>query len=115
MDFKKSFNIAFNELQKAINENRLNYFKKELLKVLEAKENHNNNVVSKAIEDYDNSMSKTLREVFGIEKGRLANIGEVREWKGKKYRKIAPGKWRPIYESETRGAKQSIRILKSKI
>lgn len=41
-------------------------------------------------------------------------VGTIREWKGKKYIKIAPGKWRPKYDSNSRGAKMSIAALKKK-
>ena len=109
---KASIIKSLNERQ---DKNKLEYFKKELTKVLEQAEKRENNAISKAIEDYDNSMAKTLLDEYGIQKARGYGIGTVREWKGEKYRKIAPGKWRKIYESNTRGAKQSIGIIKKKI
>lgn len=102
------------ELIKSLNKKKdveqLEYFKKELLKILKNKDNED---VSKAIEDYDNSIRKTYSEI-GIEKAGYG-IGTVRVWKGQKFRKIAPGKWRRIYDSNTRGANQSIAILRKKI
>ena len=102
------------ELIKSLNKKKdaaqLNYFKKELIKVLEKNDEE---IVSKAIEDYDNSIKKTYSEI-GIEKAGYG-IGTVRVWKGQKFRKIAPGKWRRIYDSNTRGARQSINIIKKKI
>ena len=90
-DFVKSINV---------DNKKLEYFKKELLKILDKQE----------------SVSKSFSDMFDfIEKGRLANIGEVRTWNGVKYKKIAPGKWRRIYETDSRGAKQSIAIIKKKI
>ena len=104
---------------KSLNErqekNQLEYFKKELVKVLEQAEKRENNAISKAIEDYDKSMAKTFLNEYGIEKARGYGIGTVREWKGEKFRKIAPGKWRKIYDSNTRGANQSIAIIRKKI
>lgn len=94
--------------------NKLEYFKKELLKVLEQVEKRENNAISKAIEDYDNSMAKTFIQEFGVEKAGYG-IGTVRVWKGQKFRKIAPGKWRKIYDSNTRGARQSVAIIKKKV
>ena len=89
------------ELIKSLNKKKdaaqLNYFKKELIKVLEKNDEE---IVSKAIEDYDNSIKKTYSEI-GIEKAGYG-IGTVRVWKGQKFRKIAPGKWRRIYDSNTR-------------
>ena len=86
----------------------LKEFKKEILAILKEKFN-----------DLENTkIMKSLLDVAGdllIQKGRAANIGEVREWKGQKFKKIAPNKWRPIYDSNTRGAKQSIKILAKKV
>mgnify|MGYP003290670724 CR=1 FL=1 len=102
------------ELIKSLNKKKdaaqLNYFKKELIKILEKNDEE---IVSKAIEGYDNSIKKTYSEI-GIEKAGYG-IGTVRVWKGQKFRKIAPGKWRRIYDSNTRGARQSISIIKKKI
>ena len=57
---------------KSLNErqekNQLEYFKKELVKVLEQAEKRENNAISKAIEDYDKSMAKTFLNEYGIEK-----------------------------------------------
>ena len=94
--------------------NKLEYFKRELLKVLEQAEKRENNAISKAIENYDNSMSKTFSQEFGVEKAGYG-IGTIRVWKGEKYRKIAPGKWRKVYEADSRGARQSIAIIRKKI
>ena len=103
IEFQKS-------LQKIKDNKQLEYFKNELIKILEASENK----ISKAIEDYDKSIAKTFKDEFGIEKAGYG-IGTVRVWKGQKFRKIAPGKWRRIYDSNTRGASQSIAILTKKI
>ena len=86
----------------------LKEFKKEILAILKAKFE----------ELSENKVTKALIAVAGdllIQKGRAANIGEVREWKGRKFKKIAPNKWRPIYDSNTRGAKQSIKALARKV
>ena len=91
---KASIIKSLNERQ---DKKQLEYFKKELTKVLEQAEKRENNAISKAIEDYDNSMAKTFLNEYGIEKARGYGIGTVREWKGEKFRKIAPGKWRKIY------------------
>ena len=93
----------------------LNHFKKELLKILEESEVREEKIISKAIEDYDNSMARTFLTEYSINKSRGYGIGTVREWKGHKYRKIAPGKWRKIYDVHSRGANQSIAIIKKKI
>ncbi len=41
-------------------------------------------------------------------------VGTIREWKGRKYIKVAPNKWRPKYDSHSRGAKMAIALLKKK-
>ncbi|MGP1440954.1 MAG: hypothetical protein ACTTJ3_09495, partial [Treponema sp.] len=47
--------------------------------------------------------------------GKGLPVGTIREWKGKKFIKIAPGKWRPKYDSHTKGAKLAISSLKKRI
>jgi hypothetical protein len=64
----------------------------------------------------EKSMQKAFSSMIRMEKGgKGLAVGTVREWKGKKFKKIAPGKWRPVYESETRGAKMAIAAIKRKI
>ena len=106
-EFKKS-------LEKSKDKRQLEYFKKELIKVLEQSESRKEDKISKAIEEYDKSLAKTFAQEFGIEKAGYG-IGTVRVWKGEKYRKIAPGKWRKIYDTNSRGANQSIAIIRKKI
>ena len=43
-----------------------------------------------------------IKQTFYIEKGKKALVGEVRTWKGKKYRKKANGKWERVVETVTR-------------
>ena len=47
---------------------------------------------------YDAEM-KDLEKSFCVEKANYG-IGTVRIWKGKKFKKIAPGKWRQVYEKK---------------
>ena len=45
-----------------------------------------------------------------IEKGKPANIGEIRDWNGEKFRKIGPGKWEAVSEQRFTGREdQSVR------
>lgn len=46
-----------------------------------------------------------------LEKGKPAQVGEVREWNGVKYRKVASGKWEEVHEI---GRESSIAINTSK-
>lgn len=58
-------------------------------------------------------IKKSILEAESMQKSGYP-VGTIREWKGKKYIKIAPGKWRPKYDSNSRGAKMSIAALKRK-
>ena len=82
---------------------RLAYFKKELLAQLEKQEAKEKHAIKKAI------LKAELLQKAGF------GVGTVREWRGKKYKKVAQGKWRRIYDSETRGAKMSIARLKKQV
>lgn len=42
-------------------------------------------------------------------------VGTIREWKGKKYIKVAPNQWKPKYDKINRGAKMSLSHLKKAV
>lgn len=93
----------------------LEYFKSKLLEILTAKEKEENKQIKKALKQLElNQVLKSIDGALTIEKANFP-IGTVREWKGQKFRKIAPNKWRRVYESNSRGAMQSIRYIKNKI
>lgn len=82
---------------------KLDYFKKKILEHLES------------LESDREDLKKSLLEAESIAKGgKGLPVGSVREWKGRKYIKVAPGKWKPKYDSHSRGAKMSIAALKRK-
>ncbi len=82
---------------------KLDYFKKKILEHLES------------LEADKEELKKSLLEAESIAKGgKGLPVGTVRDWKGKKYIKVAPGKWKPKYDSHSRGAKLSIAALKRK-
>ena len=84
-------------------DDKLDYFKKKILEHL------------LYLEEDRKDLKKSLLQAESFAKGgKGLPIGTIREWKGKKYIKIAPGKWRPKYESNSRGAKLSIAALKRK-
>lgn len=86
---------------------KLEYFKKKILAHLddlEQKENAEKKELKKSLLAF---------EMTSIEKAGYP-VGTIREWKGKKYIKVAPGKWKPKYDSHSRGAKMSIAALKRK-
>lgn len=86
---------------------KLEYFKKKVLEHLDDMEQKKN------AEKKELKKSLIAFEMTSIEKAGYP-VGTIREWKGKKYIKIAPNKWRPKYDGESRGAKMSIAALKKK-
>lgn len=87
---------------------KLEYFKKKILAHLddlEQKENAEKKELKKSLLAF---------EMTSIEKAGYP-VGTIREWKGKKYIKVAPGKWKPKYDRHSRGAKLAIAALKKKI
>src|SRR5574344_1415601 len=62
-------------------------------------------------ENEKKELKKSLIEAESMQKGGYS-VGTIRTWKGKQYIKIAPGKWKPKYNGQTRGAKMAISALK---
>lgn len=94
----------------------LNYFKKKIMAILEKQTDDAPAEINKSLNQMDFIYSQMNPSTFSeIEKSRGYGIGIVREWKGRKYKKIAPNKWRLVYESNSRGAKQSIAYLKKAV
>lgn len=94
----------------------LNYFKKKIMAILEKQTDDAPAEINKSLNQMDFIYSQMNPSTFSeIEKSRGYGIGTIREWKGRKYKKIAPNKWRLVYESNSRGAKQSIAYLKKAV
>ena len=83
-----------------------NAIKAKILKHLERLEKEEAEGVQKAFSELTSLM---------IKGGKGLPVGTIREWKGKKFIKVAPGKWKPKYESHSHGAKLAIAALKKKI
>ena len=101
---------------KAVNDRKLAELKKEIIEILKKQDEKE---VKKAI-DYFNSqelhythLEKSLNGKW-IEKAGYG-IGTVRIWKGKKYKKIAPGKWARVFEKEGRGTNIAIGKLIARV
>lgn len=102
-------------LKKSVEDRKLEYFKSELLKILDKKEKEESGEeVSKAfiVQDLYKSMTDPLYMAKG---GKVGVVGEIRTWNGKKYKKMPNKKWVRVYDKETRGAKLSIAALRRKI
>jgi 8-oxo-dGTP pyrophosphatase MutT (NUDIX family) len=86
--------------------------KKELKMGLKVEMEHTDNLKESSeivrdhlweIPDYYTRLAEMESEAKeGIEKGKKANIGEVRDWSGKKMKKVAPDKWEPVEESKSK-------------
>lgn len=107
----------FKNVCKAVNDRKLAELKKEIIEILKKQDE---NEVKKAV-DYFNSqelhythLEKSLVSGKWIEKAGYG-IGTVRIWKGKKYKKIAPGKWARVFEKEGRGTNIAIGKLIAKV
>ena len=95
------FKLYFSE--RTMKDEKLDYFKKLVIEHLES------------LEADKKELKKSLLEAESIAKGgKGMPVGTVRDWKGRKYVKVAPGKWKPKYDSHSRGAKLSIAALKRK-
>ena len=82
---------------------KFRYFQKKIIEHIAELEGEESNEVNKSF----------FYMVDTIVKSKFP-VGTIREWKGKKYIKIAPGKWRPKYDSNSRGAKLAVAALKRK-
>ena len=106
----------FKNVCKAVNDSKLTELKKEIIEILKKQDEKE---VKKAI-DYFNSQElhyTHLEKSFTgkwVEKAGYG-IGTVRIWKGKKYKKIAPGKWARVFDKEGRGTNIAIGKLIAKV
>ncbi|MCR5436144.1 MAG: hypothetical protein K6E97_03660 [Treponema sp.] len=101
---------------KAVNDRKLAELKKEIIEILKKQDEKE---VKKAV-DYFNSQElhySHLEKSFNgkwIEKAGYG-VGTVRIWKGKKYKKIAPGKWARVFDKEGRGTNIAIGKLIARV
>ena len=113
---------------------KFSYFQQKILKHLERLEAQELRSIKKSLQEaetlYCARTNAVTREFFMEKLGAGARtikssatrngsprglpIGTIRTWKGKKFIKIAPNKWKPKYDGESRGAKMAIAALKKK-
>jgi len=113
--FKKSF---VEEFRKSAADAKLLEFKKRLIAILEEKEREeeeNFQSINKAFQVNEIFKSLTAPFRFMEKGGRVGEIGEIRTWNGKKYKKMPNKEWTRVYDEETRGAKLAVAALKKKI
>jgi hypothetical protein len=58
---------------------------------------------------YLDSVNKTMQKSRGFA------VGTIRTWKGTRYIKMPNNKWRPKYDSQTRGAKMAVSAIKHRV
>lgn len=102
-------------LKKSVEDRKLEYFKSELLKILNKKEKEESGEeVSKAfiVQELYKSMTDPLYMAKG---GKVGVVGEIRTWNGKKYKKMPNKKWVRIYDTHDKHTEISIARLKGKV
>ena len=102
-------------LKKSVEDRKLEYFKSELLKILDKKEKEESGEeVSKAfiVQELYKSMTDPLYMTKG---GKVGVVGEIRTWNGKKYKKMPNKKWVRIYDTHDKHTEISIARLKGKV
>lgn len=106
----------FKNVCKAVNDRKLAELKKEIVEILKKQDEKE---VKKAVDYFTSQelhythLEKSLNGKW-IEKAGYG-VGTVRIWKGKKYKKIAPGKWARVFEKEGRGTNIAIGKLIAKV
>lgn len=97
-DFFKSFQLSDSGLLKSTNQKpSLEDMKLKLISILKKQ-------LIKSISDAFININEEL-----LIKGKSYPVGTTREWSGKRYKKISPGKWMRVYSGEqSRGENQAI-------
>lgn len=107
----------FKNVCKAVNDRQLESLKKEIIEILKKQDEKE---FKKAINLFESQemhythLEKSLISGKWIQKAGYG-VGTVRIWKGKKYKKIAPGKWARVFEKEGRGTNIAIGKLIAKV
>lgn len=104
-------------LKKSMEDRKLAELKKEIIEILKKQDEKD---FKKAIDYFQSQelhfthLEKSLVSGKWIEKAGYG-IGTVRIWKGKKYKKIAPGKWARVFDKEGRGTNIAIGKLIARV
>lgn len=107
----------FKNVCKAVNDRQLESLKKEIIEILKKQDEKE---FKKAINLFESQemhythLEKSLISGKWIQKAGYG-VGTVRIWKGKKYKKIAPGKWARVFDKEGRGTNIAIGKLIARV
>ena len=106
----------FKNVCKAVNDRKLAELKKEIIEILKKQDVREFNKAIDWLCDQEHYYTHLEKSVTGkwVEKAGYG-IGTVRTWKGKKYKKIAPGKWVRVFDKEGRGTSIAIGKLIAKV
>ena len=85
---------------------RLNYFKRKLLEILDKKEREERAEIKKSF---------AFQIDAAIEKSRGYAVGTIREWKGRKFKKMPNSKWVRVYDTHDKHTETSIARLKGRV
>ena len=101
---------------KAVNDRKLAELKKEIIEILKKQDEKEFKKAVDLFESQEMHYSHLEKSITGkwVEKAGYG-VGTVRIWKGKKYKKIAPGKWARVFDKEGRGTNIAIGKLIAKV
>ncbi len=101
---------------KAVNDRKLAELKKEIIEILEKQDEKEFKKAVDLFESQELHYSHLEKSITGkwVEKAGYG-VGTVRIWKGKKYKKIAPGKWARVFDKEGRGTNIAIGKLIARV
>ena len=106
----------FKNVCKAVNDRKLAELKKEIIEILKKQDAKEFKKAVDLFESQEKHYTHLEKSITGkwVEKAGYG-IGTVRIWKGKKYKKIAPGKWARVFDKEGRGTNIAIGKLIAKV
>lgn len=101
---------------KAVDDRKLAELKKEIIEILKKQDEKDFKKAVDYLESQELHYTHLEKSFTGkwVEKAGYG-IGTVRIWKGRKYKKIAPGKWARVFEKEGRGTNIAIGKLIAKV
>ena len=101
---------------KAVDDRKLAELKKEIIEILKKQDGKEFKKAIDYLESQELHFTHLEKSITGkwVEKAGYG-IGTVRVWKGKKYKKIAPGKWARVFDKEGRGTNIAIGKLIARV
>ena len=106
----------FKNVCKAVNDRKLAELKKEIIEILKKQDDKDFKKAIDYLEAQELHYTHLEKSINGkwIQKAGYG-VGTIRIWKGKKYKKIAPGKWARVFDKEGRGTNIAIGKLIARV